>query len=89
MRENWDELIRQQERSGMKPTEFCRARGIDPSKFGYQRWRRRGAQKRDSFVRVDSDAVTQVEIVVKDGVTIRTPLSAMREVLEALDAARS
>lgn len=42
MKENWDELIKQQERSGMKPTEFCRARGIDPSKFGYQRWRRKG-----------------------------------------------
>ncbi len=86
MRENWDELIQQQERSGMKPTEFCRARGIDPSKFGYQRWRRK---KTERFVRVDSGAVTFVEIVVRDGVTIRAPLSAMKEVLEALDAARS
>lgn len=68
MRENWDELIQQQERSGMKPTEFCRARGIDPSKFGYQRWRRKGAQKKERFVRVDSGAVTFVEIVVRDGV---------------------
>jgi hypothetical protein len=89
MKENWDELIKQQERSGMKPTEFCRARGIDPSKFGYQRWRRKGAQKKERFVRVDSGAITQVEIVVRDGVTIRAPLSAMKAVLEALDAARS
>jgi len=88
MRENWDELIKQQERSGMKPTEFCRAHGIDPSKFGYQRWRRKGAQKKERFVRVDSGAITQVEIVVR-GVTIRAPLSAMKEVLETLDAARS
>jgi hypothetical protein len=73
----------------MKPAVFCRARGIDPSKFGYQRWRRKGAQKKDSFVRVDSGAVTYVEIVVKSGITIRAPLSAMRDVLEALDAARS
>jgi hypothetical protein len=55
MKENWNELVAQQERSGMKPTEFCRARGIDPSKFGYQRWRRRGAQKKERFVRVDKD----------------------------------
>ena len=89
MKENWDELIKQQERSGMKPTEFCRARGIDPSKFGYQRWRRKGAQKQEQFVRVDSGATTQVEIVVRDGVTIRAPLSAMKQVLEALDAARA
>ena len=61
MKENWDELIKQQERSGMKPTEFCRARGIDPSKFGYQRWRRKGAQKQEQFVRVDGGAATQVE----------------------------
>ena len=85
MRDNWDELINQQEGSGMKPTEFCRARGIDPSKFGYQKWRSKGAQKRDSFVRVDSGAVVQVEIVVRDGVTIRIPLAALKEVLEALD----
>ena len=89
MKENWDELIKQQERSGMKPTVFCRARGIDPSKFGYQRWRRKGAQEKDSFVRVDSGVVTYVEIVVKDGITIRVPLSAIRDVLEALDATRS
>ena len=89
MRENWDELIKQQERSGMKPTEFCRAHGIDPSKFGYQRWRRKGAQRKERFVRVDSGAVAFVEIVVRDGVTVRAPLSAMKEVLEALDAARS
>lgn len=89
MKENWDELLRQQERSGMKPTEFCRARGIDPSKFGYQRWRRKGAQKKERFVRVDSGAVTFVEIVIRDGITVRAPLSAMREVLEALDASRS
>jgi len=89
MEENWDELVAQQERSGMRPTEFCRARGIDPSKFGYQRWRRRGAQKKERFVRVDSGAIIHVEIVVRDGVTIRAPLSAMKEVLEALDAARS
>ena len=63
MIENWDELIKQQERSGMKPTEFCRARGIDPSKFGYQRWRRKGAEKKERFVRVDTGAVTFVEIV--------------------------
>lgn len=87
MKENWDELIKQQERSGMKPTEFCRARGVDPNKFGYQRWRRKGAQKKESFVRVDGGAVTFVEIVVRDGVTIRAPLSAMKEVLEALDPA--
>ena len=87
MKENWDELIKQQERSGMKPTEFCRARGVDPNKFGYQRWRRKGAQKKESFVRVDSGAATQVEIVVRDGVTIRAPLSAKKEVLEALDSA--
>jgi hypothetical protein len=54
MKENWDELVREQERSGMKPTEFCRSRGIDPNKFGYQRWRRKGAQKKERFVRVDS-----------------------------------
>ena len=89
MKENWDELIKRQERSGMKPTEFCRAHGIDPSRFGYQRWRRKGAQKKERFVRVDSGAVTYVEIAVKDGVTIRTPLSAMKEVLEALNAARA
>jgi len=89
MKESWDELIQQQERSGMKPTEFCRARGIDPSKFGYQRWRRKGAQKKERFVRVDSGAVPFVEIVVRDGVTVRAPLSAIKEVLEALDAARS
>ena len=89
MKENWDELIKQQERSGMKPTAFCRVRGIDPSKFGYQRWRRKGARTKDSFVRVDSGVVTLVEIVVKDGITIRVPLSAIRDVLEALDASRS
>ena len=89
MMENWDELIEQQKRSGMKPTEFCRARGIDPSKFGYQRWRKKGARKKERFVRVDSGAVTFVEIVVRDGVTVRAPLSAIKEVLEALDAARS
>jgi hypothetical protein len=89
MIENWDELIKQQERSGMKPTEFCRARGIDPSKFGYQRWRRKGAEKKERFVRVDTGAVTFVEIVGRDGVTVRAPLSAIKEVLEALDAARS
>lgn len=89
MKENWDELIKQQERSGMKPTEFCRAHGIDPSRFGYQRWRRKGAQKKEQFVRVDSGAVTYVEIAVQDGVTIRTPLSSMKEVLEALNAARA
>jgi hypothetical protein len=89
MREDWDELIKQQERSGMKPGAFCRAHGIDSQKFGYQRRRRRGTQKRERFVRVDSGAVTFVEVVVRDGVTVRTPLSAMREVLEALDAARS
>lgn len=89
MRESWDELIKQQERSGMKPTEFCRARGIDPSKFGYQRWRKKGAEKKERFVRVDTGAVTFVEIVVRDGVTVRAPLSAIKEVLEALDAARS
>lgn len=89
MIENWDELIKQQELSGMKPTEFCRARGIDPSKFGYQRWRRKGAEKKERFVRVDTGAVTFVEIVVRDGVTVRAPLSAIKEVLEALDAARS
>jgi hypothetical protein len=44
MIENWDELIKQQERSGMKPTEFCRAHGIDPGKFGYQRWRKKEAK---------------------------------------------
>ena len=37
MREDWDELIKQQERSGMKPGAFCRAHGIDSQKFGYQR----------------------------------------------------
>ena len=89
MKEKWDELIKQQERSGMKPTEFCRARGIDPSKFGYQRWRRKGAQRKERFVRVDTGAVIFVEIVVRDGVTVRAPLSAIKEVLEALDAARS
>ena len=89
MRESWDEVIKQQERSGMKPTEFCRARGVDPSKFGYQRWRRKGAQKKERFVRVDSGAVSQVEIVVREGVTIRAPLSAVKEVLEALNAARA
>ena len=89
MIENWDELIKQQERSGMKPTEFCRARGIDPSKFGNQRWRRKGDEKKERFVRVDTGAVTFVEIVVRDGVTVRAPLSAIKEVLEALDAARS
>ena len=89
MKENWDELIKQQERSGMKPTEFCRAHGIDPGKFGYQRWRRKGAQKKERFVRVDSGAITQVEIVVREGVTIRAPLSAVKEVLEALNAARA
>jgi len=89
MREDWDELIKQQERSGMKPGAFCRAHGIDSQKFGYQRWRRKGAQRKEQFVRVDSGAVTFVEIVVRDGITIRAPLSAMREVLEALDAARS
>ena len=89
MIENWDELIKQQERSGMKPTEFCRARGIDPSRFGYQRWRKKGAQKKERFVRIDSGAVTFVEIVVSDGVTVRAPLSAIKEVLEALDATRS
>ena len=73
----------------MKPTEFCRARGIDPSKFGYQRWRRKGAEKKERFVRVDTGAVTFVEIVVRDGVTVRAPLSAIKEVLEALDATRS
>jgi hypothetical protein len=30
MTETWDEVVRQQERSGMKPTEFCRELGIDP-----------------------------------------------------------
>ena len=89
MKENWDELIKQQERSRMKPTEFCRAHGIDPSKFGYQRWRRKGAHKTERFVRVDSGAVTFVEIVVRDVVTIRAPLSAMKQVLEALDATRA
>ena len=89
MIENWDELIKQQERSGMKPKEFCRARGIDPSRFGYQRWRKKGARKKERFVRVDTGAVTFVEIVVRDGVTVRAPLSAIKEVLEALDAARS
>ena len=89
MIENWDELIKQQERSGMKPTEFCRARGIDPSRFGYQRWRKKGAQKKERFVRIDSGAVTFVEIVASDGVTVRAPLSAIKEVLEALDATRS
>jgi hypothetical protein len=89
MSENWDELIKQQERSGLKPAAFCRAHGIDSQKFGYQRWRRKGAQKKEHFVRVDSGAVTHVEIVVRDGVTIRTPLSAVKEVLEALDATRS
>ena len=58
---DWDELIKQQECSGMKPREFCRARGIDPSKFGYQRWCRKGVQKKERFVRVDSGAVTFVE----------------------------
>jgi hypothetical protein len=89
MREDWDELIRQQERSGMKPGALCRAHGIDSQKFGYQRWHRRGAQKKESFVRVDSGAVTFVEIVVRDGVTIRALLSAMKLVLEALDVSRS
>ena len=89
MKENWDELIKQQERSGMKPTEFCRARGIDPGKFGYQRWRRKGAEKKERFVRGDTGAVTFVEIVVRDGVTVRAPLSAIKEVLEALNAARA
>lgn len=89
MREDWDELIKQQERSGLKPAAFCRAHGIDSQKFGYQRWRRKGTQKKEHFVRVDSGAVTYVEIVVRDGVTIRTPLSAVKEVLEALDASRS
>ena len=89
MKENWDELIRQQERSGMKPGAFCRAHGIDSQKFGYQRWRRKAVQKKDGFVRVDSAAVTYVEIVLSGGVTVRAPLSAMKEVLEVLDVARS
>ena len=89
MREDWDELVKQQERSGMKPGAFCRAHGIDSQKFGYQRWRRKGAQKKDGFVRVDSGTVTYVEIMAKDGVTIRTPLSAIKEVPGALNAARS
>ena len=89
MREDWDELIKQQERSGMKPGAFCRAQGIDSQKFGYQRWRRKGAQGKEHFVRVDSGAVIHVEIMVMEGVTIRTPLSAIKEVLGALNAARS
>ena len=89
MREDWDELVKQQERSGMKPGAFCRAHGIDSQKFGYQRWRRRGAQEEESFVRVDGGAVPFVEIVVGDVVTIRAPLPAMKQVLEALDAAAS
>jgi hypothetical protein len=67
MKENWDELVREQERCGLKPTWFCRARGIDPSKFGYQRWARKGAQRKQQFVRVDRGDVTFVEIVVRDG----------------------
>lgn len=89
MREDWDELIKQQERSGMKPGAFCRAHGIDSQKFGYQRWRRKGAQRKEQFVRVDTGAVIHVEIMVMEGVTIRTPLSAIKEVLGALNAARS
>jgi hypothetical protein len=58
MKEDWDDLIKQQDRRGMKPAAFCRARGIDPSKFGYQRQRRKGPQKKGSFVRVDRGAVT-------------------------------
>jgi hypothetical protein len=89
MKDNWGELVTQQERSAMMPTEFCRARSIDPSNFGYQRWRRRGAQTKERFVRVDGGAIIHVEIVLRDGVTIRAPLSAMKEALEALDAAGS
>mgnify|MGYP006290791577 CR=1 FL=1 len=70
MRESWDEVIKQQERSGMKPTEFCRARGVDPSKFGYQRWRRKRSQKNQGFVRVDSGAMTFVEIVVRNDLSL-------------------
>ncbi len=68
MSENWDKLIKHEEWSGLKPVAFCRAHGIDSQKFGYQRWRRKGAQKREYSVRVGSGAVPQVEIVVRDGV---------------------
>ncbi len=89
MKENWDELSEQQERSGLKPGAFCREHRIDSQKFGYPGWRRKGTQRTEKFVRVDSGAVTHVEIVVRDSVTIRTPLSAVKEVLEAADASRS
>ena len=56
MKENWDELVRQKESSGMKPADYCRARGIDPTKLGDQRWRRKGAQKKEYLVGVGSGA---------------------------------
>lgn len=62
MKENWDELIKQQERGGMKPKDFCRARGIDPSRFGYERCRRKGAPKKERFVRLDGGAITYAEV---------------------------
>jgi hypothetical protein len=96
-KEQWQQRITEQERSGMSVRRFCKERGIAEHLFFY--WRKRLCGKRQpvrfalverGVTPTDSGAKAELELVLATGERLRigtgVDASTLRTVLEALRA---
>ena len=90
-REYWEKAIRERKASGKGIAQYCNERGIRQSQFWY--WNRMLSRTREkepakAFVPVGAPAM--LEIVLRNGATVRLPadgrIDILKTVLEALDA---
>ena len=94
-REQWRDLIAEQERSGVTVAEFCRLKDVAEASF-YQ-WRRKLSSEQKAgqaktpnsespFVPVSIKGTTEVEIALPCGATLRVPHDGpvLRHVLKTL-----
>ena len=83
------ELVRDWSRSGLRPSEYCRTRGVTTSQLSY--WRKKGSPTDFVELRVDTDdgvlseTLSGIEVVIGDAV-VRIPSGpgVVQEVLAAL-----
>ena len=94
-REQWQELIAEQEQSGVTIAEFCRLQDVGPASFYQWRKRLRGEQeagraeepvREPPFVPVSITGTSEVEIALPCGATLHVAHDgpALQQVLKAL-----
>jgi hypothetical protein len=78
------ELLREQELSGLSPKSFCKMRGVNLSTFYSFRRRLKNSLNEELFIEVkQSEPVEQLSLVVS-GYEVKFPVSALKAVLAAL-----